>query len=56
LLESPALVEIAVEDAGIFTDVDTPDDLARLRQNRAELPPGSRRPDCVLGNPRLRSR
>ncbi len=34
LLESPALVEIAVEDAGIFTDVDTPDDLARLRQNQ----------------------
>jgi len=34
LLESPALVEIAVEDAGIFTDVDTPEDLERLRQNR----------------------
>lgn len=34
LLESPALVEIAVEDAGIFADVDTPEDLQRLRQNR----------------------
>jgi molybdenum cofactor cytidylyltransferase len=34
LLEGPALVEIAVEDAGIFTDVDTPEDLARLRHNR----------------------
>jgi molybdenum cofactor cytidylyltransferase len=31
LLESPALVEIAVEDAGIFADVDTPEDLHRLR-------------------------
>lgn len=33
LLERPALVEIAVEDAGIFADVDTPADLQRLREN-----------------------
>jgi len=34
LLESPAVVEIAVEDTGIFADVDTPEDLQRLRQIR----------------------
>ncbi|WP_338720200.1 nucleotidyltransferase family protein [Herbaspirillum sp. DW155] len=32
LLQGPALVEVAVEDEGIFADVDTPADLQRLRE------------------------